>query len=46
MYAPTAAASIQLADLSKRDNYDADKDLVEDQKELESKKADIYQGDL
>ena len=43
--AHTAAVWVQLAELTKRDNHDTDKDLVEDQKGLEPKKADIYQGD-
>ncbi len=43
--AHTAAVSVRLAELSKRERHDVDKDLTEDIRKVEDKKTDIYQGD-
>lgn len=43
--AHTAAVSVRLAKLSKREQHDADEDLDQDLLNLERKKVDLFQGD-
>lgn len=43
--AHTATVSVRLAELSKREQHDADEDLDQDLLQLERNKVDIFQGD-